>query len=347
MSGYDPWAAYPNGKGRTRDSNEGTFGPDPQSFRPQLATGIIDSVSLDAMEFPEPKFIVPGLLTEGLGILAGRPKQGKSWLALGLADAVARGGKALGSIDVEPGDVLYLALEDTPRRLQSRLRAIRQGLSPTPRLELVTSWNRLTDGGGDKLIEWLEAHDRPRLIIIDTFAKVRPKQDIRNTSLYDADYAALSPLKRVADDHGVCILLVHHTRKSDADDPFDEISGSTGLTGSADTLLLLKRDRGQHDAALKATGRDIEESETALRFDGDTGRWTRLGPADEYRQSETQRKIWRAVRDADNALSAKEIADLTEIKLGTVKGTVSRMVKDGRLKNLGGRFIALDSLWNT
>ncbi|WP_119461883.1 AAA family ATPase [Rhodospirillaceae bacterium SYSU D60014] len=330
---------------KPRDRNEGTPPPHnpAQSFRPSEGTGIIDAATLDTKEFPEPRFVIPGILTEGLAFLAGKPKQGKSWLALGVGDAVGRGGQALGGIDVAAGDVLYLALEDTERRLQGRLRAVRQELPPTPRLELVTSWPRLDDGGIDALNYWLDGRPDARLIIIDTWAKVKPRQKGgRNANIYDEDYAALSPLKELADARSLCVLLVHHVRKGDSDDPFEEISGSTGLTGSADTLLLLKRDRGAHDAALWATGRDIEESETALAFDSDTGRWTRLGPADEYRQSEAQQKIWRAVRDADNAPSVKEIAEATNLKLGTVKGTVYRMTKEGKLKNLGGSYLALD-----
>jgi hypothetical protein len=109
------------------------------------ATGLMGTI------FPEPRFAVPGLVAEGLNLFAGGPKIGKSWLALGLGVAVASGGRALGSIPVDRGDVLYLALEDTPRRLQSRLRSVLQGQPAPDGLNFATEWRPMPEGGGDDL----------------------------------------------------------------------------------------------------------------------------------------------------------------------------------------------------
>lgn len=144
-------------------------------------------------EFAEPRFAVDGLIPEGLAFMCGAPKLGKSWMALGLGIAVASGGKALSAIDVEPGEVLYLALEDSPRRLQSRLRILLAGDIAPPGLHLETAWPRLDDGGAVKLEAWLDDHPAARLVIIDVWPKVRPRPS-KGTDFYTADYeGVLSP----------------------------------------------------------------------------------------------------------------------------------------------------------
>src|SRR5262249_17346622 len=120
-----------------------------------------------AVVLPEPRCAVDGLITEGLGFFAGAPKLGKSWLALGLGIAIASGGFGFGKIPVEKGEVLYLALEDNARRLQSRLRMLLGENEPPPGLFIETEWPRLDDGGLDKLIQWLEQHPATRLIVVD------------------------------------------------------------------------------------------------------------------------------------------------------------------------------------
>ena len=299
---------------------------------PQL--GLVNAVDLCAKQFAEPKFVVPDYLTEGLGILAGKPKIGKSWFALGIVNAVAMGSTAIGKIDVQIGDALYLALEDNERRLQKRLKAVLQGCQPSPRLDLVTEWRRLDDGGIDDLRTWLSAHPDARLIVIDTLAKVRGRSD-PDAGIYMSDYDAVSGLKALADEFSVAILLIHHLRKSSADDPLDEVSGSTGLTGAVDFVLVLRRDRIRADAVLFVTGRDLEERETALEFDKETGAWTILGDADEYRQSQARVEIIRALTDAGEPMTPAEVAAAIGKKRESVKVTLSRMAKDGEVQPVG------------
>jgi len=302
-------------------------------------SAIINSADLENLQFPDPKWVLPGYLTEGLAVLAGRPKIGKSWLALGLADAIAQGGMALGNVQVEAGDVLYLGLEDTQRRLQKRLRAVRQGKPGTSRLEVVTSWPKLDQGGLDQLRLWLTRHPDARLIVIDTFQKVRGKPPSKNSGVYEADYDAVGGLKALADEFGVAILAMLHLRKAVADDPLDEISGSTGLTGAVDSILILKRDRANADAVLFATGRDIEEIETALRFDPATGAWTCLGNADEFRQSKERNAIIRVLMDAGAPMRPKQIAEALGKNDSTVKTTLRRMAKADLIRHAeGGRY---------
>lgn len=227
---------------------------------------------LMAMTFPETRWAVPGVIAEGLNLLAGPPKVGKSWLSLATAIAVAGGGKALEAIPVERGPVLYLALEDTPRRLQSRMRKILGG-KPAPRdLTLATSCPTLPQGGDEAIARWLERNLGARMVVIDVFAKVRGAT-APGLSAYDADYAAMGRAKRLADSYGVAVVLVHHVRKMGSDDFLAEVSGTNGLAGAADATLVLKRARGTADGVLHVTGRDVEEAEYAMSFQPAAGIW--------------------------------------------------------------------------
>src|SRR5262249_7794817 len=177
-----------------------TAGKAKPTSRPPPAVETFTAAELAAMQLPEARYVVWEVIPEGLTVLAGKPKLGKSWLALNLALAVAQGGIALGKINVTKAGVLYLALEDTKRRLQARVRKI---LSKTQqkapeRLHLTTSWGMPGQDRLKLLSLWLEEHPETRLVIIDTWAKFRPGR-IRGSDLYEEDYAHASQLKDLAD----------------------------------------------------------------------------------------------------------------------------------------------------
>jgi len=251
-------------------------------------------------------------------------------MVLGLALGVVNGGQVLGCLPVDKGDCLYLALEDTPRRLQRRLRQVLDG-EPMPRgLELVTRCPRLDDGGYELIEDWLAGHPKARFVIIDTWAKIRPKRNQR-APMYEDDYRAAAMVKELADNSGVAVMAVHHYRKSTAsDDWLDSVSGTTGFTGAADTILGLRKERGQADGVLYVTGRDVEESEKALSFDGTKGTWNLLGEAAEYRGSKTRHKIIATLRDsASDRLHVKDIADAMDKTKNAVQIQLGKMVADG------------------
>jgi hypothetical protein len=296
-------------------------------------SGIFTAAELMAEELPPVRWVVPGLLPEGVTLLAGKPKLGKSWLALGLALAVASGGVALGSRPVERGDVLYLALEDNRRRLQNRLKKLLAGRAAPEGLHIATEWPRMNEGGAKALDGWLDAFPETRLVVVDILKRVRPRTS-PNRSIYEADYEALEAMQGLAGENGVGVLVVHHARKDGASDPVDEISGSTGLSGGADGILVLKRDRGRADAYLHVTGREIEEeAELALRWDADLASWTLAGGAEEYRLSEERQQILRALHNAEALISPKEIAEATNKTVGSVKVLLGEMVKAGQVAN--------------
>jgi RecA-family ATPase len=209
----------------------------------------VSAADLATRQFPELRYIVPGLLPEGLTILAGGIKLGKSWMTMDWAYAVASGGSALGNILCDQGDVLHLALEDNERRLQRRQQVL-MGDGPYPdRLEFNCSWPRLDDGGIEEIEAWANSVSNPRLVVIDTLKMVRRSQ--RNSeALYDFDYSTAEPLRELAGRFGIAIVVVHHLNKRrDTDDPFDQVSGSNGLSACADATLILDR-TSQGDNAL-------------------------------------------------------------------------------------------------
>ena len=222
-------------------------------------------------QFQPVKWAVDGFLPSGCTILAGSPKVGKSILALHLAIGVAIGGCVLGKINVQQGDVLYLALEDNQRRLQERMmfsNLLNNDKPDLSHLDFVHDIPRQHEGGIDFLRWWLEEHPDARLVIIDTLQKFR-KPLYGKGNMYAEDYDAISEIKKLADEFDVAILIIHHLKKAkENDDWINEFSGSQGIAGSADSLFSLKRQRTDNHAILHRTGRDVEEKNFALRLDG-------------------------------------------------------------------------------
>jgi hypothetical protein len=301
----------------------------------RILKNAVRATELLAIEFPKPRWIVPGIIPEGTTILAGKPKMGKSWLALGTSVAVAAGGVALGTKRVERGAVLYLALKDNPRRLQSRLKKLLAGGAAPEGLELATEWPRLGDGGLDALEAWLNTHPDARLVVIDTLAKFRTGQTGKN--LYKEDYEAVEPLVELAARYNVAILIVHHLRKLGADDPLDQVSGSMGLTGGADGALVLNRQRGRADAYLYVTGRDIEEEkELALSWDSTTATWKIAGDAEEYRNSRERQEVEGCLRTLGEPAGPKEVSEALGKPYNNVKQLMWKMGNEGDLRSVGG-----------
>jgi hypothetical protein len=296
------------------------------------------AAELMRVEFPPQRWAVPGLIAEGSNLLAGPPKLGKSWLALNLGVAIASGGLALGKVPVDQGDVLYLALEDPGRRLQSRLRVVLADEPGPERLTLETCCQPLDEGGTGRIEEWLGCQADPRLVMVDVFTRVRGHVNER-ANRYDADYHAMATLKDLADRWRVPFLVVHHVRKQSAEDFLDTVSGTHGLAGAADAVLVLKRSRGSAEAVLNVTGRDVEEAEYALNFAADIGTWQLLdGPASDYDQSDERQRILAAVRECEG-IGPKAIADASGVSYDVVKHLVRKMVDADQLDTDGsGRY---------
>ena len=258
----------------------------PAEVPPTLST--ISAAALQGKDIPPIRWIVENLIPAGLNILASPPKYGKSWAVLDLGLAVTAGGRFLG-YQTNPCEVLYLALEDSERRLKSRMMKLLAGKNAPAGFHFATAAHDMDNGLFDELEGFLKAHPKTGLVIIDTLQRVRGTVHGKEGA-YAADYREVGGLKAFADRHGIAVLLVHHLRKmADDSDPFNRISGTSGLMGAADTALVLtKEKRGDENATLSIVGRDVESSDTVLRFNKDTCRWENLGDADWIAQQQAR-----------------------------------------------------------
>jgi hypothetical protein len=222
----------------------------------------IDARTLADAVLEPPGYAVKDLLVQGLHILAGAPKTGKSWLALWLCQQVAGGEKVWG-YPTQQGTVLYLCLEDGYHRLQDRLLDITE--DPSENLYLATHAGTLADGLAGQIETFVREHGRVSLIVIDTLQKVR---ETCTDNTYARDYADLARLKELADRCKTTVLLVHHLRKQYDSDPLNRVSGTAGMSGAADGTFILQREDGSSNyGTLFCTGRDIESKELKLQFD--------------------------------------------------------------------------------
>jgi hypothetical protein len=337
-------AVTPSGDRRAKHAKSGDRnGDSPRSLspgrQPQRRTSWT-AAELLKTDFPDPKWAVPGLFPEGLTLLAGAPKVGKSFLCLGLALAVASGGRALGSISVQAGSVLYLALEDTPRRLKRRLQLMLAGDS-APECLTVAIESPTGEAGALKIATWLERDHPlpPRLVIVDVLEAFRGPA-AQGASAYSADYKAISQIKTVADMFGVSVIVITHVRKISSDDFISEVSGTLGLSGAADTICSLKRSRGTEQGVLHITGRDVDEESYALTFAPDIGAWQLIGLESEHGLAENRRRILAYLRLHDGSKPA-EIAIGTGLNRDLIKQTCNRMASDAQLETDGnGRYFA-------
>ena len=257
------------------------FGRSEYKTAPQPARlATISARQLQDKDLPPVRFVVEGLLPQGLALLVSPPKFGKSWFVLDLCLSVAAGISFLGRSTM-PGGCLYLALEDSERRLQSRMNKLLDGARAPDRFDYATAAPALGQGLLEQLRLYLQEHPGCTLIVVDTLQKVRGATGGKE-SAYSADYREVGQLKTFADAHGICLLLVHHLRKmKDDDDPFNRISGTSGIFGAADTAMVMTRaKRTDENTTFSVTGRDVDSSDTVLRFDKRTCRWQCLGDAD-------------------------------------------------------------------
>ena len=232
----------------------------------------INAEDLQNRTYEPTPFLVEELLPEGLHILAGAPKIGKSWLALWLCLRVSQG-QPLWNFAVTQGEVLYLSLEDSFQRIQTRLFDLTEDAPPT--LHFAIMADTLKRGLEQQIEQFLTDHPAAKLVVMDTLQRVRSAGG--DSNLYANDYQDVGLLKQLADRHHIAILLIHHLRKLHDDDPMNMISGSTGLSGAADsTFVFQKNSRLANVASLHCTGRDIPDRTLKLEFGEEDHVWKLL-----------------------------------------------------------------------
>ena len=254
--------------------------------------------------------LIDGLLYPGTYIFAGAPKLGKSFLMALLAYHISTG-TPLWNYTVRRGTVLYLALEDDYHRLQERLYRM-FGTETTDNLHFSVSAGQLGNGLDEQLTRFIEEHPDTKLIIIDTLQKVREVGG--DNYSYANDYEIITRLKKFADRSGICLLLVHHTRKQNADDKFDMISGTNGLLGAADGGFILRKEKRTSNAAtLEVSGRDQPDQKIYLNRNPETLLW-------ELEKTETE--LWKQPPDP----LLENISDKITKENSEWKGTPTELV---------------------
>ena len=283
------------------------------------------------------QFVVDGLLPRGLSIVAGKRKEGKSWLMLDLCFSVAAGEKFL-DFDTEQGTVLYLDLEDPETRLLQRAREIRDVIPS--QFHEATRAGKLGAGLAEQIEDFVHDHPDTNLVVIDTLQKIRkPKGDT-----YAGDYQVVSSLKSLADKLEIAIVCIHHTRKMKAKDTFDSVLGSTGLTAAADGIYVLERKaEGKPFGKLSFISRDIPDGDISVRFDHDTCRWYPITPSDMEREMLLADEAMSALIDFMKREllfegTATELCERLGLKIGA-NNLSSKLAKyENSLRNLGIEF---------
>ncbi|OGU41151.1 MAG: hypothetical protein A2455_12645 [Ignavibacteria bacterium RIFOXYC2_FULL_35_16] len=285
---------------------------------------LVNARELQTMELKPINWVIKDLLPEGLLILAGRPKIGKSFLALNMSLAIANGGHALGYFRANKNSVLYIPYEDNYRRLQDRINRMlaEEHYKEAPSNLFIPKdcdFPKMTIEGIDSLGKILDDNNDIKLVVLDTLGRSIVRSNKRNANQFQDEYDFLSVIQKIALQRHISILLVHHTTKMRYEDVFDQVLGTTGLTASPDSLMLLSKDSNK-EFSLAITGRDIEEKEYTLKFqnciwiiEGEKGKTT----------TPEREEIISLFLQQNRPLKTKEIAEY----LGKTETNVCNMLK--------------------
>lgn len=300
----------------------------------------ITAKELMETEYPPPSWIVPDLIPQGLIIMAGKPKIGKSWIALHIAHRISIGKPVFLAQDKDGNDkfkpseskVLYFGLEDSERRLKDRLKKIAWQDEISDNLLMLTRLEKLDRGGYETLEGLINEYDL-KFIIIDTYGRVKPIG--RNSNKYEQEVATLEGLQMLAHEYNISIMLIHHTRKNvkDIDDIFDSVHGSIGIQGTADQIMILERARIDNKLKLTITGRDIPETSIVLNseINESMAGFYYLGEAEEILISDTRKEIIELLKEKGK-LKVSQVAEALGMKYNTAKQTLYRMLDAKQIK---------------
>ena len=293
----------------------------------------ITGADLLAKKFAAISWVVPDILPDvGAYLLAGKQKMGKSWFSLALALAYTQGGKFLNR-DVPKGKVLYLGLEDSERRMQSRILTLQPDVDHNKNILKDIRFFHATDNVprlDNGFFEFIDPYlDGVRFMVIDILQKIRPMKGSGN--VYADDYNALGAIQTFAIERNICILVLHHTRKADADDVFDTLNGSGGVGGAVDGALIIVRKRGDGAAILSTTGRDIPELEHGLTFKD--GFWTYAGSAAEVRATGEQNEVFTHIAEAgSDGVTVAELCETLGKNEPAIRKLLRKLAENGRIR---------------
>lgn len=281
--------------------------------------------------YPDPQWAVEGLLPEGCIILAGKPKHGKSYLALTWALAIAKQYKCMDHFRVTNGDVLCFSLEDYAKRVQKRMQRLYTTPSTRHTIEFFYDAPKMSKGFGDRLYATLAKRKSVRLVIIDTLRCIRDAQT-EQYNLYQEDSDFIGGLNKCAQDSGMTILIIHHTRKAKSEDVFEEISGTGGLRGATSANMVLEETKGEADAMLNIEGKDFEHRQHVAMKRKEDGSWTYVGEGEVYQLRANKRAVLTAIETLGDDATPKDIWMASGISsFATVRTLLSRMAGIGEL----------------
>lgn len=310
-----------------RFNDKGEPFPEPKQLPPLRGMTMRE---LSVKEIQPVRWVVKGLISEGITFLSAPPKTGKTWFSLDVALSAAKGQNVLGFETYKCGTV-YFALDDSESRFQSRLNSFYKG-KEIPRNALIYfECERFGDGLMDRLYQFMYFRPSTGLIIFDTFQMIRPPK-VKSGSDYEQDYAVLSELRRFAYENHIAIVLVHHNRKDSGTmtktDPFDSILGSTALQGACDNMIVIKRNRSEPDGAavLYSTSKDADEQEIALHFNKTNYQWENMGDLEAYRLQQQRNEYDRSpavawIKEHLRSGSGKYSATIKEMRDGIMENT--------------------------
>lgn len=297
-------------------------------FKPVSATSLMQE------NLPDIIWFVYGLITAGLTLLVGKPKSGKSFLALMLAIHIALGKDLWEGLRVRKSRVLYLAFEDSKRRIKARTLLLGydnvDGLDfdfqlpdPDRRTVLVA------------LRSYFEQHKDCKVVFIDTLQRIRPPSKA-GAGMYESDSNFLAELHSLALEFDVAMICLHHVRKATSKDPFEMVSGSNGLMGVADCTMVVESSRGTGERTLHITGRDVADMSLAMTFDN--GRWDLLGDAAQTRMSKERQQIVDVLKAAAASMSPKHIADALGKNRSNINKLLLRLQAEGHVQSKDGLY---------
>ena len=310
----------------------------PKEEKKRLLSPISD-IELMATDVPPVKWIINGLLPEGFSALVAHPKIGKSMFALSLAHSVASGTFAFSNPEFsvpQPYEVLMVAGEDSLGRLKTRLGSIQKYDGPTGNLYLATQMSKFGQGGFEEIGWWCEEHKNRGLVIVDTLTNFKIPSSGTGTQ-FEADRADYDAYNKFAEQYGISLLVIHHNKKGEGDDPLQQGSGTMGLASSVSAYIALSRGREGNEGTMYITGRDIPQRTYDAHFYPEDALWkiTEESMGDNRRPRE-ERRIYMDYLEKHPWSNPKEIAKgLGRLENGKVPSSVynmlKRMVDDGDL----------------
>lgn len=320
---------FPRPKSSTTDEKQ------PTNDSGQVITPIVTTTleRIMATEMPPIEWLIEGLLALGsFNVIAARPKQGKSWLALAMALATSGGHRFMGKFQAIPCEALYFDLESSQRRIKQRAGIILSNSNDSQNLaglHIATSISRMDRGGLEALEIALKQNRSIKLVILDTWARFWGAR--RGVNAYSEDYEEGAKLQELAKALNIAIVVVHHTKKSPEDYAIDELSGTTGITAAADAIFMLRR-KGD-DTVFHATGRDIPSQDYATQFDENIGQWKILGSAAEAAMSGERSSLLQFLRDYERPMKLSELATMTEKTPQATRNMLFKLKEQGFIRS--------------